>query len=145
MLCVVTEVTDRVIGERRLRVLRDLAARTVGVEGVEDSCRRLCEVLAQYPLDTPFAALYLIDAGRQQARCVARSGDLPAHTIARRACGLTHSLWPLAELIDSETVQELDRCPRSASTSRPDPGPIWCSGHCCCRSRVRDSRDWRDF
>ncbi len=27
MLCVVTEVTERVIGERRLRVLRDLAAR----------------------------------------------------------------------------------------------------------------------
>src|ERR1700727_2178534 len=66
MLCVVTEVTDRVIGERRLRVLRDLAARTVGVEGVEDSCRRLCEVLAQYPLDTPFAALYMIDGDRQR-------------------------------------------------------------------------------
>jgi len=41
MLCVVTEVTDRVIGERRLRVLRDLAARTMGVEPVEESCGRL--------------------------------------------------------------------------------------------------------
>jgi len=29
MLCVVTEVTERVIGERRLRVLRDLAAQSV--------------------------------------------------------------------------------------------------------------------
>ncbi len=37
MLCVVTEVTDRVIGERRLRILRDLAARTMGVESVEES------------------------------------------------------------------------------------------------------------
>ena len=35
MLCVVTEVTERVIGERRLRVLRDLAARGGGVDGVE--------------------------------------------------------------------------------------------------------------
>src|SRR6202046_1125939 len=78
MLCVVTEVTDRVIGERRLRVLRDLAARAVGVESIEDSCRRLCEVLAQYPLDTPFAALYLLDAERQRGRCVARSGELPS-------------------------------------------------------------------
>jgi PAS domain S-box-containing protein len=106
MLCVVTEVTDRVIGERRLRVLRDLAARAVGVEGVEESCRRLCEVLAQYPLDTPFAALYLIDAGKQQAHCVARTGDLPAHLVPPEL-GLTNSLWPLAELIDSEAVQEL--------------------------------------
>jgi hypothetical protein len=32
MLCVVTEVTERVIGERRLRVLRDLAARATGME-----------------------------------------------------------------------------------------------------------------
>ena len=64
MLCVVTEVTDRVIDERRLRVLRDLAARAVGVESVEESCQRLCEALAQYPLDMPFAALYLIDADR---------------------------------------------------------------------------------
>src|ERR1700728_1451751 len=30
MLCVVTEVTERVVGERRLRVLRDLAAQTMG-------------------------------------------------------------------------------------------------------------------
>src|SRR5579863_4492885 len=34
MLCVVTEVTDRVIGERRLRSLRDLAARSSSQETV---------------------------------------------------------------------------------------------------------------
>src|SRR6202522_1726237 len=110
MLCVVTEVTDRVIGERRLRVLRDLAARAVGVEGVEDSCRRLCEVLGQYPLDTPFSALYLIDAGKQQARCVARTSDLPVHLVPPEL-ELTNSLWPVADLIDSETVQELQHPP----------------------------------
>ena len=60
MLCVVTEVTERVIGERRLRVLRDLAAHSVGVESVDDSCQRAIQVLAQYPNDLPFAALYLI-------------------------------------------------------------------------------------
>jgi PAS domain S-box-containing protein len=106
MLCVVTEVTDRVIGERRLRVLRDLAARTVGVEDVEDSCRRLCEVLAQYPLDTPFAALYLIDGDRQRARCVARTGELPMQPLPLEL-GFTNSPWPLAQLIDTEAAQEL--------------------------------------
>jgi PAS domain S-box-containing protein len=122
MLCVVTEVTDRVIGERRLRVLRDLAARAVGVEGVEDSCRRLCEVLAQYPLDTPFAALYLIDAGKQQARCVARSRDLPAHLVPPEL-GLTNSLWPLAELIASEAVQELQHLPQIGIDIAAGPWP----------------------
>ncbi|HEY7905246.1 MAG TPA: PAS domain-containing protein, partial [Casimicrobiaceae bacterium] len=71
MLCVVTEVTERVIGERRLRVLRDLAARAVGVETVEDSCRGACEVLALYPADVPFAALYLADGDQRRVHLVA--------------------------------------------------------------------------
>ncbi len=55
MLCVVTEVTERVIGERHLRVLRDLAARASGVETAQEACDRLIGVLAEDPLDVPFA------------------------------------------------------------------------------------------
>ncbi len=60
MLCVVTEVTDRVIGERRLRVLRDLAARTGGCGSrsrrVAGDCARCW---SSTPRILPFAALYL--------------------------------------------------------------------------------------
>ena len=91
MLCVVTEVTERVIGERRLRVLRDLAARAVGVESVEESCRRLCEVLAQYPLDVPFAALYLIEPA--SSRHVAwRAPAICRRSWCRRSSGWRDSL-----------------------------------------------------
>jgi PAS domain-containing protein len=68
MLCVVTEITDRVIGERRLRVLRDLAARTVGADETGECARRVCGVVSDYPLDLPFAALYLNEPGGQAAR-----------------------------------------------------------------------------
>ena len=122
MLCVVTEVTDRVIGERRLRVLRDLAARAVGVEGVEESCRRLCEVIAQYPLDLPFAALYLIDASRQQARCIARTGEL-RERLTPTELALTNSLWPLAELMHSEAAQELQQLPKLGFEIPAGPWP----------------------
>ena len=64
MLCVVTEVTERVIGERRLRVLRDLAA-SPRAETTEEACRRLMNVLAGNRLDVPFASLY---APRSNAR-----------------------------------------------------------------------------
>jgi PAS domain S-box-containing protein len=111
MLCVVTEVTDRVIGERRLRVLRDLAARAIGVENVADSCRRLCEVLVQYPLDTPFAALYLIDAERQQAHRVAATGELSIRLLPAEL-ELTDPLWPIARLLDTEAAQELPSLPK---------------------------------
>jgi PAS domain S-box-containing protein len=111
MLCVVTEVTDRVIGERRLRVLRDLAARAIGVEGVEESCRRLSEVLAQYPLDTPFAALYLIDPDHQQSRRVACTSELSARLLPAEL-NLGNGQWPMAQLIDSEVVQEVLSLPK---------------------------------
>src|SRR5579872_2590032 len=59
MLCVVTEVTERIIGERRLRVLRDLAAGATGTETVQQACDRLMAVLAADPLDAAFACLYV--------------------------------------------------------------------------------------
>jgi signal transduction histidine kinase len=60
MLCVVTEVTERVISERRLGVLHALGRRS-GVESVSTCSRRLCHVLARHPLDVPLAGLYLAD------------------------------------------------------------------------------------
>jgi signal transduction histidine kinase len=109
MLCVVTEVTERVIGERRLRVLRDLAARAVGVETVEDSCRGACEVLALYPADVPFAALYLADGDQRRVHLVAATKKSVEDV-------LPHSLslvdptpgWPLDELFAGENAHELD-------------------------------------
>jgi PAS domain S-box-containing protein len=105
MLCVVTEVTNRVIGERRLNVLRDLAARPTGLESVEQSCERLCEVLGQCTLDTPFAALYLNDSGRRQLRRVAHTlgaaGDVLPATLS-----VEDPLWPIRPLIEHEGEQE---------------------------------------
>ena len=110
MLCVVTEVTDRVIGERRLRVLRDLAARPVGAESVEESCRRLCGVLRQYPLDVPFASLYLMDKALQQAHCVARTGAATAPVLPT-SLSLADAAWHLPELLRTEVAQELADLP----------------------------------
>jgi signal transduction histidine kinase len=77
MLCVVTEVTDRVIGERRLKVLRDLAACAIGAQTVPVACERLCSVLESYPLDVPFAALYLRLPDGSGARRAATTRCLP--------------------------------------------------------------------
>jgi len=120
MWCVVTEVTDRVIGERRLRVLKDLATRTVGVEQQDDVARRSCEVLSDYPLDLPFTALYLTEPGGQWARRAGCTGPL-AHDAAGEAShrGAAEALperldlvdppdgWPLRALVDGAPAQDL--------------------------------------
>ena len=122
MLCVVTEVTERVIGERRLRALRDLAARAIGVESVEKSCERLCEVLGQYPLDTPFAALYLSEAEAGALTCAAQTPGIPAGLLPA-ILNLDNSPWPVGELIRSETQQQLKGLPQLGLIIPAGPWP----------------------
>ncbi|MDB6102373.1 MAG: Multi-sensor hybrid histidine kinase [Gammaproteobacteria bacterium] len=136
MLCVVTEVTERVIGERRLRVLRDLAAQAVGVESVNDSCQRAIQVLSQYPNDLPFAALYLIgengidlkDASPAgvYARRAALSRELPQSWFpAALDLAAGENPWRLGELRGSEPgrniVELTERGLRISAGLWPDP------------------------
>jgi PAS domain S-box-containing protein len=71
---VVTETTRRVIGERRLRTLRELAASTVETKSVDETCRIASTVLAHNAYDIPFALLYLVEQDGELARLVATVG-----------------------------------------------------------------------
>ena len=66
----VTETTRRVIGERRLRTLRELAASTGEAKSVKETCRIACATLANNPYDISFALLYLVEQDGTQARLV---------------------------------------------------------------------------
>jgi hypothetical protein len=113
MLCVVTEVTERVIGERRLRVLRDLAAQSVGVESVDDSCQRAMQVLAQYPADLPFIALYLINQDGLTARRAALSRSLPGERFPPAVrLGHGENPWLLGAPAGAPTKQSIRDLPQ---------------------------------
>jgi PAS domain S-box-containing protein len=112
MLCVVTEVTERVIGERRLRLLRDLAAHLGGVENAQDSCRRAMEVLAQYPFDVPFAALYLADPQNQMLRLIASTSELDQRQLPSAAAYQDlQGPWPLAQVLRDNKRRHLTQLP----------------------------------
>ena len=72
VLTVCSEVTDQIVGERRLRLLRDLSLPAGADTGdVAETCAQLAAVLGEDPLDVPFAALYLRDGGvLRMAACV---------------------------------------------------------------------------
>ena len=63
LFCIVSETSGRVIGERRLRTLRDLAARPAEARTPEEACLLSLESLAHNPHDIPFALLYLAQHG----------------------------------------------------------------------------------
>jgi signal transduction histidine kinase/DNA-binding response OmpR family regulator len=58
---VCSEVTEQVVGERRLRLLRDLSLRAGGSRTVEQTCQDLTEAVGGHALDVPFAAVYLCE------------------------------------------------------------------------------------
>jgi signal transduction histidine kinase/DNA-binding response OmpR family regulator len=61
VFCIVTETTERVIGERRLSLLRDLAARNATARTAREACVLATETLASNPQDVTFALAYLDD------------------------------------------------------------------------------------
>jgi GAF domain-containing protein len=63
MLAVCSEVTEQLVGERRLRLLRDLASQAGDARGVAQACRDAAAAIAGHPLDVPFALLYLRESG----------------------------------------------------------------------------------
>jgi hypothetical protein len=64
----VVETTEKVIGERRLRTLRDLATvRSTRARDAEEACVKAARGLAGNPYDLPFAAIYMFDEDRWSA------------------------------------------------------------------------------
>jgi signal transduction histidine kinase len=59
VFCIVSETTGRVVGERRLRTLRDLGLRTADARSADEVFTLAVEVLAENPHDVPFAFFYL--------------------------------------------------------------------------------------
>ncbi len=97
------ETTGRVLGERRLRTLRDLGARAATAKHDEDACRAAADILAANPADIPFVLLYLLDAARGQARLVATAGISRGGPAAAEVVDLASASsdgWPLAEAME---------------------------------------------
>ena len=111
-LCVVTEETDRVIGDRRLKTLRSLAAELSKTITEEDVVASVSRILGDNQQDLPFSLLYLVSPDGKQARLACRTGMAAGHPAAPEVIELdeTHLKWPLPELFggkDSVLVEDL--------------------------------------
>ena len=69
IICANTADTERIIGERQLALLRELAARTADARSLEQSCRvERRRAGAPTPRDLPFALLYVLQADGREFR-----------------------------------------------------------------------------
>jgi signal transduction histidine kinase/CheY-like chemotaxis protein len=68
VFCAVSETTERVVSERRLRTLSTLAAALMSAQSVENALEFAIDVCAHNPADLPFAAVYASDEADSPAR-----------------------------------------------------------------------------
>ena len=117
MLCVVAEVTERVIGERQLNTLRALGERLAGAATRVDVMHALEATLRAEPRDLPFALAYICDAGSAEAGIAALhglDGQSPAAP-ANIKLSDAEGVWPVARVLASGSTELIDIPPDQAN------------------------------
>jgi signal transduction histidine kinase len=110
VFCPVIETTERVIGERRLRTLRDLAAKCKGAESEPVAYQAAASVLADNPQDVPFALIYRVDDDRAHAQLTAVAGITSEAAAAPLQVGLDRATdpWNIGSVARSGRAAVLD-------------------------------------
>jgi signal transduction histidine kinase/DNA-binding response OmpR family regulator len=111
-LCVVTEETDRVIGERRLKTLRSLAGELSKSIAEEDVVACIARCLGENQKDLPFTLIYLFTEDGKEARLACRTGIAKDHPAAPGSIEFSekNQAWPISDLLsgkDSIIVENL--------------------------------------
>jgi PAS domain S-box-containing protein len=101
MLCVVTEETERVIGERRLALLRDLGADLAGIKEQEGLFRAVAARLRAQGEDVPFALIYLLAEDGRRVELACAEGPAEGSGMAPAVIALDEKgpAWPAAEVM----------------------------------------------
>jgi signal transduction histidine kinase len=125
VLATVHEISQKVVGERRVTILRDLGARSAEPKSTEEACMTAAETLERHPKDVPFALLYLIDEKQTHAYFAAGSGvnsndrrfprTVPLHETEAQ------QMWPFAAVMNTEEVQLVSDLPSRFDAVPPGP------------------------
>jgi PAS domain S-box-containing protein len=125
MLCVVSEDTERVIGGRRMAILRDLGSQPGVVRTEQEQLAFAARQLQRIPEDLPFTLTYLFDDDGD-ARLAATTGVPVGHPMAPAtlALGDPRTVWPGATLArGEEALVALDGPPFERLPSGAWPAP----------------------
>ncbi|SAK51313.1 sensor kinase/response regulator fusion protein [Caballeronia temeraria] len=113
IICANSDDTQRVLGERQLNVLRELAASAADARSWRDACELSMNALAGASRDMPFALLYTTEPGGDCMTLAGACGIEPGHAAAPP---LLHAAdegpWPFQDMLldnQSRVVMHLER------------------------------------
>jgi hypothetical protein len=99
IFCANTDDTQRVIGERQLALLRELAACTAEARTWRQACERGAQALATNSRDLPFALIYILEPDGCTAVLASTSGVGRDHPAVLDVLALDGQCpWPLAQV-----------------------------------------------
>jgi PAS domain S-box-containing protein len=103
LFCAVTEGTQQVINERRLRLHRELGAAMAECRTPLQVCHAAAESLGHAHHDLPFSLIYLLDGDGKSLRRVGEAGIDPTHPAAADTVQIDteKSPWPFAKVIET--------------------------------------------
>ncbi|MFW9262339.1 ATP-binding protein [Nostoc sp. CALU 546] len=100
IICANTDDTQRIIGERQLALLRELAARTADARTFDEACMLSASCLESNPYDLPFAMIYLVDPDKQEVFLAGTCGIDRNHVAVPEVVALdSDCVWPFGEVI----------------------------------------------
>ena len=110
MLCVVAEETERVIGQRRMLTLRDLASGLAGARTEGEILACVETTLSENPQDLPFTLAYHFDDAAPLAHLVAATGTRRGDPAAPDTIAMDGSaaIWPVGRVrTEGELILDL--------------------------------------
>ena len=114
VLATVHEITAKIVGERRLKILRTLGARCPAAKNAEEACAIAAEVVGDHPEDVPFFMVYLADEDGRAARLAAAAGIEMGGPVSPLVVDLSDAdgktSWPLGRVLRkkrAELVEDL--------------------------------------
>src|ERR1700757_1006706 len=111
VLATVHEITDKVIGERRVHALRELGARSTEPKSAEEACANVGNTLSSFCKDVPFLLLYLVDEKQSTARLACQLGAEPKDRACPESIDLkpnSQRIWPLSIAAATEELILVD-------------------------------------
>jgi signal transduction histidine kinase/DNA-binding response OmpR family regulator len=120
IFCANTDDTDRVIGERQLKLLRELAAQTAQARSWQQACEQSVAALKTGDRDLPFALLYIVDEDSAGATLMGASSTIGGHSAAPKRLSAGEGPWRFAEVLRAHAPQRIkssvlaDELPRGA-------------------------------
>jgi PAS domain S-box-containing protein len=119
IICANTDDTQRVIGERQLSLLRELATKTAEARTWQHACAEAVKALASNPRDLPFALIYLAEPGGGAIALAGAAGIAEDHP----AAGGLPPLWPLAQVLADQQPRLIADLPDKIGAELP--GGAW--------------------